>query len=51
LKKFSLTSFKELTKFHFTESSPSHGISMLQGYPLKCICKQNFQKSSRNAKI
>lgn len=35
-----LTSLREFMKFHLTASSPSHGVSVLLGYPLKCTCKK-----------
>lgn len=51
----SLTSFKELIKFHLTLSSPSQGHKMSPGYPLKWTYKiiypsVSFCKSKKHYK-
>lgn len=44
------TSFNELIKLHFTLSSPSQGINMFPGYPVKCTCTKN-QKLTSNPQM
>lgn len=45
-----LTSFNELIKLHFMLSSPSKGINMFPGYPLKCTYKK-IQKMTSNLQM